>query len=166
MSPTVPFHPQPDFVTLRNFSFSSLHIHLKFELVSPSVLKFLLPVFIFLPDTEIGALHKVEICRSQCHLVLLTLNLFLKSFFMINTFRSIYLQLHWVFVAVWGFSLVVGVGGLLSAALCRLLIVVKSCCSKVTLGAHVSIVEIHWLSCSTARGIFLDQGSNSRLLHW
>ena len=53
------------------------------------------------------------------------------------------------------------VGGLLSAALCRLLIVVTSCCRKGTLGAQVSIVEIHWLSCSTARGIFLDQGSNS-----
>ena len=29
-----------------------------------------------------------------------------------------------------------------------------------------SIVEAHRLSCSTARGIFLDQGSNQCLLHW
>ena len=68
MSPTAPFHHEPDFVTLRKFCFSSLHIHLKFELVSSSVLKFLLPVFTFLPDTEIGALHEVEICRSPCYL--------------------------------------------------------------------------------------------------
>ena len=30
----------------------------------------------------------------------------------------------------------------------------------------VSIVVANWLSCSVARGIFPDQGSNQCLLHW
>ena len=29
-----------------------------------------------------------------------------------------------------------------------------------------SVVEVHGLSCSAARGLFPDQGSNPRLLHW
>ena len=63
-------------------------------------------------------------------IVLLTLHLFLRSFFndLLTTFRSIYLSIAAlglcccvrVFSSCWGW------GGLLSAALCRLLIVVAS----------------------------------------
>ena len=33
-------------------------------------------------------------------------------------------------------------------------------------GARALVVVTHGLSCSTARGIFLDQGSNLHPLHW
>ena len=53
-----------------------------------------------------------------------------------------------------------------------------SCCGAWALGtwasvvvarrlqSTVSVVVAHWLSCSTACGIFLDQGSNPCPLHW
>ena len=55
----------------------------------------------------------------------------------------------------------------------------SSCCGAQALGSQASAVAAHWLwamgasvavahglSCSTARGIFLDQGSNPCPLHW
>ena len=39
------------------------------------------------------------------------------------------------------------------------------CCSSQAL-EHRLIVVVHRLSCCTAYGIFLDQGSNLYLLHW
>ena len=41
-----------------------------------------------------------------------------------------------------------------------------SCCGAWTLGAWASLVVVHGFSCSMARGIFLDQGSNLCPLHW
>ena len=41
-----------------------------------------------------------------------------------------------------------------------------SCCGAQALGAWASVVVAHGLSCSEARGIFLDQGSNPCSLHW
>ena len=69
--------------------------------------------------------------------------------------------------------------GLLFLVVCRLLIAVASlCCRARALGARASVVVAHrlWstssvvvshrLSCSTACGIFPDQGSNPCSLHW
>ena len=41
-----------------------------------------------------------------------------------------------------------------------------SCCGAWALGAWASVVVVHGLSCSTAWGIFPDQGSNPCPLHW
>ena len=41
-----------------------------------------------------------------------------------------------------------------------------SCCGVRALGTPASVVWARGLSCSVARGIFLDQGSNPCLLHW
>ena len=41
-----------------------------------------------------------------------------------------------------------------------------SCCRAQALGTRASEVVVHGLSCSEACGIFLDQGSSPRPLHW
>ena len=41
-----------------------------------------------------------------------------------------------------------------------------SCCGAQALSARASEVTVHGLSCSTAHGIFPDQGSNSHPLNW
>ena len=41
-----------------------------------------------------------------------------------------------------------------------------SCCRARALGTRASVVVVHGLSCSTACGIFPDQGSNPCPLHW
>ena len=41
-----------------------------------------------------------------------------------------------------------------------------SSCGMWALGAQASVVVAHGLSCSTACGIFPDQGSNPCPLHW
>ena len=41
-----------------------------------------------------------------------------------------------------------------------------SCCGVRALGTPASVVWARGLSCSAARGVFLDQGSNPCLLHW
>ena len=74
---------------------------------------------------------------------------------------------------VWAFSSC-GEWGLLFVAVRRFLIVVASLVAEHRLQAHVlrqlwhagSVVVAHGLSCSTACGIFLDQGSNPCPLHW
>ena len=63
-----------------------------------------------------------------------------------------------------GFSLVTGYS---LAAVCRLLLAVASLVAEHGLeGALATVVGAHGLSCSTACGSFLDQGSNPCLLHW
>ena len=65
-----------------------------------------------------------------------------------------------------------GEWGLLSscgvwASRCGLLVVVASPVAEQGLqGVRASVVVVHWLSCSAACGIFLDQGLNTHLLHW
>ena len=78
-------------------------------------------------------------------------------FFLMNLF--IYFWLRWVFVAARGLSLVVASGGysLLRCAgfSLRWLLLLQRTGSRA-----------HGLSCSAARGIFPDQGSNLCLLNW
>ena len=76
----------------------------------------------------------------------------------------IYFWLHWVLVAVRGISLVVTSGNYSSlwCAGFSLLLLLRSTGSR-----HAgSVVVAHGLSCSTACGIFPDQGSNLCSLHW
>ena len=89
-------------------------------------------------------------------------------FFLINAFiyLFIYFWLCWVFVSVPGLSLVAASGGHSSSrctglSLSRPLLL-RSMGSRRT----GSVVVAHGPSCSTACGIFPDQGSNSCPLHW
>ena len=56
--------------------------------------------------------------------------------------------------------------GLLFVAVHRSLSVVASLVAEHRLQSMGSVVVTHGLSCSLACGIFLDQGSNARPLHW
>ena len=76
---------------------------------------------------------------------------FLKKFILF-----IYFWLRWVFVAERGLSLFAA--GELGFSLLRC--GGFSCCGARALGVWASVVVARGLSCSTARGIFPDQGSN------
>ena len=59
-----------------------------------------------------------------------------------------------------------GEQGLLFIVVRGLLIVVASLVGARALGTWASVVVAHRVSCSAACGIFPDQGSNPRPLHW
>ena len=89
---------------------------------------------------------------------------FFKTYFL----KFIYFWLHWLFAAVWGFSLVAASGAtlrhdarLLIAMGCGLWVrVIQWLCHGG------SVVVLHAFSCFSAGGIFLDQGWNLCALHW
>ena len=65
-----------------------------------------------------------------------------------------------------GFSLVAATKGCSLVAVRRLHMMVASLVAEYRLAGRGSIVVTHGLSCSTACGIFPDQGLNLCLLHW
>ena len=86
------------------------------------------------------------------------------SFFKINLF--IYFWLCWVFVSVWGLSLVAVSGGH-SSSRCAGLSLLRPLLLRSTGSRRAgSVVVAHRPSCSVACGIFPDQGSNPCPLHW
>ena len=88
----------------------------------------------------------------------LTLGLFIYLF--------IYLWLCWVFVSVWGLSLVAASGGH-SSSRCVGLSLSRPLLLRST-GSRCagSVIVAHGPSCSAACGIFPDQGSNPCPLRW
>ena len=93
-------------------------------------------------------------------------------------FINFYFWLHWVFVAARGLSLV-ATSEDFSSLQCagfslRWLLLLRSTGSRragsvvvaCRLSSTGSVVVAHGLSCSTACGIFMDQGSNLCPLHW
>ena len=93
-----------------------------------------------------------------------TLSFFL--FFSLGNIYLFYFWLLWFFIAAHGLSLVAASSGY-SSLWCagfsmQWLLLLWSTGSR-RLG---SVVVAHGLSCSAARGIFLDQGSNPCDLHW
>ena len=78
----------------------------------------------------------------------------------------IYVWLCCVFIAAYGISLVVSSGDY--STLCCMVfllqwpLLLRSTGSKCA----VSVAVVHRLSCSVARGTFLDQGTNLCPLHW
>ena len=78
---------------------------------------------------------------------------------------SICFWLHLVFVAVCGRSLA-AVGKSYSLVVMRRLIYVISPVAEHGFQSLSSRVVVHGLSCPTACGVFLDQGSNPCPLHW
>ena len=78
----------------------------------------------------------------------------------------IYFWLCWVFVSVRGLSLVVASGGH-SSSRCAGLSLSRPLLLRSTGSRCVgSVVVAHGPSCSTACGIFPDQGTNLCPLHW
>ena len=78
----------------------------------------------------------------------------------------IYLWLCWVFVSVRGLSLVAASGGH-SSSRCAGLSLLRPLSLRSTGSRRAgSVIVAHGPSCSTACGIFPDQGSNPCPLHW
>ena len=78
----------------------------------------------------------------------------------------IIIWLCWVFVSVWGLSLVVASGGH-SSSRCTGLSLSRPLWLRSTGSRRAgSVVVAHGSSCSAACGIFPDQGSNPCALHW
>ena len=91
---------------------------------------------------------------------------FLCNFFYFNFYLFIYFWLCWVFVSVWGLSLVVASRGH-SSSRCAGLSLSRPLLLQSTGSRRAgSVVVVHGLSCSAACGIFPDQGSNPCALHW
>ena len=87
-------------------------------------------------------------------------------FFFFNFYLFIYFWLCWVFVSVRGLSLVVASGGH-SSSRCVGLSLSRPLLLWSTGSRHAgSVIMAHGPSCSTACGIFPDQGSNPCPLHW
>ena len=91
---------------------------------------------------------------------------FFRKTFLKIIYLFIYLWLCWVFVSVWGLSLVVASGGHYSSqctglSLSRLLSLRSTGSRRAG-----SVVVAHGPSCSAACGILPDQGSNPCPLHW
>ena len=87
-------------------------------------------------------------------------------FFLNFIYLFIYLWLCRVFVSVRGLSLVAASGGH-SSSRCVGLSLSRPLLLRSTGSRRAgSVVVAHGLSCSAARGIFPDQGSNPCPLHW
>ena len=93
---------------------------------------------------------------------------FIESLVFINLFiyLFIYFWLCWLFVSVRGLSLVAASGGH-SSSRCAGLSLSQPLLLRSTGSRRAgSAVVAHGPSCSAACGIFPDQGSNPRPLHW
>ena len=87
-------------------------------------------------------------------------------FFFFLIYLFIYFWLCWVFVSVRGLSLVVASGGH-SSSRCAGLSLSRPPPLRSTGSRRAgSVIVAHGPSCSTACGIFPDQGSNPCPLHW
>ena len=88
------------------------------------------------------------------------------SFFFFNTYLFIYFWLCWVFVSVRGLSLVVASGGHSSSRCVGLSLSWPLLLRSTNSRRAGSVVVAHGPSCSTACGIFPDQGLYPCPLHW
>ena len=96
-------------------------------------------------------------------------NIFIFKFsfyFFLNLFLFIYLWLCWVFVSVWGLSLVVASGGHSSSRCAGLSLLRPLLLRSAGSKCAGSVIVTHGPRCSAACGIFPDQGSNPCPLHW
>ena len=92
--------------------------------------------------------------------------LFFKIYFYLFIYLFIYFWLCWIFVSVWGLSLVVA-SGAHSSSWCAGLSLSRPLLLQSTGSRRAgSVVVAHRPICSTACGIFPDQGSNPCPLHW
>ena len=84
----------------------------------------------------------------------------------LSCFFFFFFWLCWVFVSVWGLSLVVASGGH-SSSRCAGLSLSRPLLLRSTGSRRAgSVIVAHGPSCTAACGIFPDQGSNPCPLHW
>ena len=104
-----------------------------------------------------------NVCQSKCKINVSYSSLHV-LFFLINFY--FYFWLCWVFVSVRRLSLVAASGGH-SSSRCAGLSLSRPLLLRRTGSRRAgSVVVAHRPSCSAARGIFPDQGSNPCPLHW
>ena len=102
----------------------------------------------------------------QAYLLPFFLKLFVFFFNLFIIYLLFYFWLCWVFVSVRGLSLVAASRGH-SSSRCAGLSLSRPLLLRSTGSRHAgSVVVAHRPSCSAARGIFPDQGSNPCPLHW
>ena len=97
---------------------------------------------------------------------LYSLVVFFIPLFLLFIYLFIYFWLCWVFVSVQGLSLVVASGGHSSSRCAGLSLSGPLLLRSTSSRRAGSVVVAHGPSCSTACGIFPDQGSNLCPLHW
>ena len=103
---------------------------------------------------------------SSCSPLSLMLAIEFCFFFLTTLFIYLFLWLCWVFVFVQGLSLVVASRGH-SSSRCAGLSLSRPLLLRGTGSRRAgSVIVAHGPSCSTACGIFPDQGSNPCPLHW
>ena len=88
------------------------------------------------------------------------------TFFFKFIYLCIYSWLCWVFVSVWGLSLVAASGGHSSSRCTGLSLSRPLLLQSIGSRRKGSVVVAHGPSCSAACGIFPDQGSNPCPLRW
>ena len=88
------------------------------------------------------------------------------GFVCLFVYLFIYLWLCWVFVSVWGLSLVAASGGHSSSWCAGLSLSWPLLLQSTGSRRAGSVIVAHGPSCSAACGIFTDQGSNPCPLHW
>ena len=117
---------------------------------------------LFLPDFLLVFLATILFFYCHCWILCIK-DIFFLSF---KIYLFIYLWLCWVFVSVRGLSLVEASGGH-SSSRCAGLSLSRPLLLWSTGSRRAgSVVVAHGPSCSTACGIFPDQGSNPCPLHW
>ena len=89
-----------------------------------------------------------------------------RNIFIFNIYFSFFMTVLGLYCFAWAFSLQ-SVGATLHCGTKASLCGGSSCYGGQALGAQASVVVACWLSsCGEAYGIFWDQGSNPRSLHW
>ena len=108
----------------------------------------------------------VKSCLDLLSVICITITVDILNIFFLILFIYLYFWLCWVFVSVWGPSLVAASGGH-SSSRCAGLSPSRPLPLRSTGSRRAgSAVVAHGPSCSAARGIFPDQGSNPCPLHW
>ena len=131
--------------------------------------------FVFYKPSQYVASKELEFQSwfyTSCFCFLLLGESFINSFIYLFIFKIIlcflfiYFWLCWVFVSVWGLSLVAASGGHSSSRCAGLSLSWPLLLGSPGSRRAGSVVVAHGPSCSTACGIFPDQGSNPCPLHW
>ena len=109
-------------------------------------------------DGHLGCFHVLYIVNSAAMSIVVHDSFFFKFIY--------YLWVCWVFVSVWGLSLVAASGGH-SSSRCAGLSLSRPLLLRSTGSRRAgSVIVAHGPSCSAAYGILPDRGSNPCPLHW
>ena len=114
--------------------------------------------------------HRLQVTEESdndaYHFLFIHLFIYLYIYLFLNFYVFTYFCLCWVFVSVRGLSLVAASGGH-SSSLCAGLSLSRPLLLRSTGSRRAgSVIVAHGPSCSTACGIFPDQGLNPCPLHW